>query len=90
MALTVPNNSTPLVCQDDTATRAMQLFMGGVAPSIQNFRVTNLPPGMLGMFTTVSDGDSGLAWGATITNTGAGATKYLLWYNGSHYTVLGK
>ncbi|MGZ3639406.1 MAG: hypothetical protein ACXVCX_16375 [Ktedonobacterales bacterium] len=90
MALTVPNNNTPLVCQDGTATRAMQLFMGQVAPAIVNFRVTGLPVAKLGDLATVSDGDAGLAWGATITNTGTSSTKYMVWYNGSGWRVIGK
>lgn len=90
MALQIPNNNTPIVCPDGTATRAMQLFMGGVAPSIMNFSVTRMPLGAFGNLATVSDADSGLAWGATVTNTGGGATKYLVWYNSSNWTVLGK
>ena len=38
----------------------------------------------------VSDGDSGLAWGATVVNSGSGATKYQVWYNGTNWTVVGK
>jgi hypothetical protein len=68
----------------------MQLFMGSVAPAIQNFSVTRMPAATFGMLATVSDADSGLAWGATITNTGAGATKYLVWWNSAAWTVVGK
>ncbi len=43
-----------------------------------------------GEVASITDGDSGLAWGATAVNTGSGATKYLVWYNGSAWTVTGK
>ena len=42
------------------------------------------------MVAYVTDGDAGLAWGATAVNSGAGATKYLVWYNGTNWTVAGK
>lgn len=90
MALTVPNNNTAIVCPDGTATRPMQLFMAGVAPAIVNFKVTNLPPGVRGYQATVTDADAALTWGQSVTNTGAGATSYLVWYNGSGWKVLGK
>lgn len=44
----------------------------------------------LGKVAVVTDGDSGLAWGATVVNSGAGATKYQVWYNGTNWTVVGK
>lgn len=50
--------------------------------------VASLPTGSLGRLATVSDGTAGLAWGATVT--GGGSTKYLVWYNGSVWTVIGK
>lgn len=43
-----------------------------------------------GDIAMVSDGDSGLAWGATVVNSGSGATKYQVWYNGTNWTVVGK
>lgn len=43
-----------------------------------------------GAEAAVSDGDSGLAWGATVANTGSGATPYKVWYNGTNWTVVGK
>jgi hypothetical protein len=43
-----------------------------------------------GEVASVTDGDSSLAWGATVVNSGAGATKYLVWWNGSAWTVVGK
>ena len=44
----------------------------------------------LGDIAIVTDGDSGLAWGATVVNSGSGATKYQVWYNGTNWTVVGK
>ena len=43
-----------------------------------------------GDIAMVSDGDSALAWGATVVNSGSGATKYQVWYNGTNWTVVGK
>ena len=44
----------------------------------------------LGDTAVVTDGDSSLAWGATVVNSGSGATKYQVWYNGTNWTVVGK
>lgn len=41
-----------------------------------------------GLIANVTDGTSGLAWGATVT--GGGATSYLVRSNGSHWTVVGE
>ena len=38
----------------------------------------------------ISDGTNSLAWGATATNTGSHTTHYLVRYNGTNYTVVGK
>lgn len=54
------------------------------------YTVATLPTGVLGLVATVSDGDTGLAWGATVINSGAGATSYAVWFNGTAWTVLGK
>jgi hypothetical protein len=43
-----------------------------------------------GQVACVSDGTAALAWGATVTGGGGGTTKYLVWYNGSNWTVAGK
>lgn len=52
--------------------------------------VATLPTGVAGATAYVTDGDAALAWGATVVNSGSGATKYLVWYNGSNWTVAGK
>lgn len=41
-----------------------------------------------GQLSYVSDGAASLAWGATVT--GGGSTKYLVWFNGTDWTVIGK
>lgn len=63
-----------------------------VTPTVQHLGViiANLPSPVAGMVAYVTDGDSGLAWGATAVNSGSGATKYLVWYNGTNWTVAGK
>lgn len=38
----------------------------------------------------ITDGDASLAWGATVVNSGTGATKYLVWSNNANWTVVGK
>jgi hypothetical protein len=50
--------------------------------------VATLPTAAAGALAYVSDGAASLAWGATVT--GGGSTKYLVWYNGSNWTVAGK
>lgn len=55
------------------------------------FTVSTLPTaGTVGRQAYITDGDAGLAWGATAANTGAGATKYMVWDNGTNWTVMGK
>jgi hypothetical protein len=44
---------------------------------------------LAGMIARVTDGDSGLTFGNTVVNSGAGATPYLVWYNGTNWTVIG-
>jgi len=41
------------------------------------------------MIARVTDGDSGLTFGNTVVNSGAGATPYLVWYNGTNWAILG-
>lgn len=54
-----------------------------------SFTVAKLPTNaVLGQKAVVTDGTAALAWGATVT--GGGATKYLVWWNGANWTVLGK
>ena len=57
---------------------------------LKNYTVATLPTGVTGMTAYISDGDSGLAWGATAVNSGSGATPYMVWFNGTNWTVTGK
>lgn len=72
--------------------RTVYIATKAVSPIVQytSFTVSTLPTPTAGMTAYVTDGDAGLAWGATVVNTGAGATKYLVWYNGTNWTVMGK
>ncbi len=55
----------------------------------REYTVSQLPTNaQKGWQAVVTDGQPGLAWGATVT--GGGSTKYLVWFNGSNWTVLGK
>jgi hypothetical protein len=58
---------------------------------VDSYTVGTLPgAGTAGRIARVTDGDAALAWGATVVNTGAGATPYLVWDNGANWTVFGK
>lgn len=58
--------------------------------NLPTYTVATLPTGATGDVARVSDGDASLAWGDTVINSGAGATPYMVWYNGSNWTVTGK
>jgi hypothetical protein len=73
-----------------TATQTFSNATFGGTVQFASYTVSTLPTGSTGMEAYVTDGDSGLAWGATVVNSGSGATTYLVWYNGSHWTVTGK
>jgi hypothetical protein len=45
------------------------------------------PSGPIGAIYYVTDGASGLGWAANVV--GGGTARYLVWYNGSHWTVVG-
>lgn len=62
----------------------------GVATLITGLAIAGLPTPALGMIARITDGDAALAWGATAVNTGAGATPYMVWYNGTNWTIMGK
>jgi hypothetical protein len=64
---------------------------GDKTAQIAALTVATLPAaGTGGRYAYVTDGDAALAWGATVINSGAGATKYLVWDNGTNWTVAGK
>lgn len=58
--------------------------------SADPYIVAELPATPVSLTARVTDGDSGLAWGATVINSGGGSTPYLVWYNGTNWTVVGK
>jgi hypothetical protein len=63
----------------------------GIAPpSASGYLVAALPAGTAGDIANVTDGDSALTWGATVINSGSGATPYMVWFNGTNWTVAGK
>jgi len=63
---------------------------GGVVTAAASTVATLPGSPVTGMLAYVSDASSAaLAWGAAI-GTGGGANKYLVWYNGSQWSVYGK
>lgn len=57
--------------------------------NVKGYTVATLPSSpAIGTLAYVTDGTSGLAWGATLT--GGHTTTYLGWWNGANWTVLGK
>lgn len=65
------------------ASGSLKLTKGKLQP----LTVSTLGTGVAGDFAYVTDGDSSLAWGATIVNSGSGATKYLVFFNGTNWVV---
>jgi hypothetical protein len=74
-----------------TYTGAQVLLVGQRFPT-SGYLVSQLSSlaTLAGSIVYILDGDAGLAWGATAVNSGGGATKYLIWYNGTNWTVVGK
>jgi hypothetical protein len=57
--------------------------------NVKGYTVATLPASpAIGQMAYVTDGTSGLTWGATVT--GGHSTKYLVWYNGANWTVVGE
>lgn len=55
--------------------------------TIAGTTVSGLPTPATGMIGRVTDGSSGLTSGQTVT--GSHSTPYLVWYNGTNWTVIG-
>jgi hypothetical protein len=87
-SLTVQNNGGTNAHTLSVAANAALNF-GGPAV-LKGYTAAALPSGSAGMMAYVTDGDAALAWGATIVNSGAGATPYHVWHNGTNWTVVGK
>jgi hypothetical protein len=66
--------------------RAMRLKGAGVG--YEAYTVSTLPTSPAGSVCYVTDGDAGLACDDTVVNSGAGATKYLVWFNGTNWKVV--
>ena len=64
--------------------------IGATNPTGLPFTVATLPAASssIGVLAVVTDGTAGLAWGATVT--GGHSTPYLVWSNGTAWTVVGK
>ena len=86
----VETAGTGPVTKTGTQVRAWaQTFAAPVAMPV--YTVSTLPTvGTAGRMAYVSDGDASLGWGVTVINSGAGATPYQVWDNGTHWTVVGK
>ena len=57
---------------------------GGVGGS---YTVSTLPPGTIGQMAIVTDGAPGQTWASTVV--GGGTARYLVWFNGANWTVVG-
>lgn len=58
-------------------------------PTAAPVAVSALPASpTLGMMASVNDGADALAWGDVVT--GGGSVEYLVWFNGTAWTVVGK
>ena len=56
--------------------------------AISSSTVAGLPVGgPIGTMAIVTDGASGQTWASTIA--GGGTSRYLVWYNGANWTVVG-
>jgi hypothetical protein len=73
--------------QDYNYTTA-NVWTFAAAVSIGTYTVATLPTSPAGTMAYVTDGTAALAWGATVT--GGSTTKYLVWFNGTNWTVVGK
>ena len=83
-AVGLGSNTTVIGNSSTTRTKVF----GAIESS--GYTVSTLPTGTIGMHAYVTDGDASLAWGATVVNSGSGTTKYMVWFNGTNWTVMGK
>ena len=61
---------------------------GGGGSAITSHTVASLPPtGPIGTMAIVTDGAAGQTWASTVA--GGGTARYLVWFNGAHWTVVG-
>lgn len=95
---TINNNSAAIVTGFDSClntagdTMSGNLDMNGFQVLNQgatSYTVATLPASPLtGQMAVVTDGVAGASWGNT--PTGGSSTHYLVWYNSSAWTVIGK
>ena len=88
--MATPPLLAPIVDDRRMVTVPWSVFFAGTSPSLLTVAQLVMLGTATGQTAIVKDGDSGLAWGATVVNTGAGATTYLVWHNGTAWTVIGK
>jgi hypothetical protein len=74
---------------------AAALSQGGAGPIIKT-TFANLPTPAVGMFACITDGKAAncadgtcTTWGTNVTG-GGGALNLLIWYNNTHWTLVGK
>lgn len=87
--VTISRNAAGITQFGTTAANANGHF-AATSGILQPLTVATLPTAVAGRYAYVTDGDALLIWGATVINSGGGATKYLVWYNGTNWTVVGK
>jgi hypothetical protein len=94
-------NLTPMevVTKHDIGTAANEVPLNGFLGTLaykndlaiaNGLAVADLPPSPIarvGNIARVTDGAASLTWGATVT--GGGTAQYLVWYNGTNWTVFG-
>lgn len=90
--LTAALNNT--LSRDGTAPNQMQSNLDVNGNQILNLGTTSYTVGTLpatpsvGQLAVVTDGTASLSWGAVIV--GGSTNIYIVWYNGTSWTVLGK
>lgn len=88
-----------VVTKNDIGTAANEVPLNGFLGTLaykddlatqSGLTVADLPASPIarvGDMNRVTDGAAALAWGATVT--GGGTAQYLVWYNGTNWTVFG-
>jgi len=86
----VANSTNSLSVRSSGVDSKVQHNFGSVLSLTNDYTIATLPGSPTGgMIARVTDGDAALTHGQTVVNSGAGATPYLVWYNGTNWTVIG-